>query len=317
MYKAVNSCIDYCLERRIGDPVEILRCVQRFLLIGRPLDVTDPSQALEGETNFILVNRQDVFQSAKEEFEVVKNPRLTLEVCFYGEGAVDAGGPRRDIFRLCLQQIRNDYFDNGLKEHLSDDYGIVMALSGLQNGNIPRCLSEDHLQEHFGSGEPSECIGKLRNGFQKVGIYQIGNALPTVLHLFRPSSASMLSRRKLLSLLTPQFSEEGSNACTDENSTCQAFLRYCQQAGSGHRESVTLNHILQFITGTDEEPSLGFNIIPSIEFTAGPFFHLPTLAPIHCICRDVFVAKPLYQMIKSSSKFMTVHFPVLFLERDD
>ena len=271
LYKAVNSCIDYCLERRIGDPVEILRCAQRFLLIGRPLDVTDPSQALEGETNFILVNRQDVFQSAKEEFEVVKNPRLTLEVCFYGEGAVDAGGPRREFFRLCLQQIRNDYFDNGLKEHLSGDYffaGIVMALSVLQNGNIPRFLSEDHLQELFGSGEPSECIGKLRNGFQKVGIYQIGNALPTVLHLFRPSSASMLSRRKLLSLLTPQFSEAGSNACTDENSTYQAFLRYCQQAGSGHRESVTLNHILQFITGTDEEPSLGFNISPSIDFTA-------------------------------------------------
>ena len=68
--------------------------------IGRPLDVTDPSQALEGETNFILGNRQDVFQSAKEEFEVVKNPRLTLEECFYGEGAVDASGPKKRILQI-------------------------------------------------------------------------------------------------------------------------------------------------------------------------------------------------------------------------
>ena len=269
--KAVHSCIDYCLEKSIENPVEILRCAQRFLLCGRPLDVTDPSVTLEGETNFILVNRQNVFQSAKEEFQSISevtNPRVTLEVSFYGEGAVDAGGPRREFFRLCLQEIKRDYFDSGLKEHLSDDYvfvGTVMALSALQNGNIPRFLSEDQLQELFGSGEPSECLGKLRIGFEKVRIYQIGNALPTFLHLFRPSPASMLSRPKLLDLLKPQFSAEGSNARMDENSTYQALLRYVQEAASGRRESVTHSHILQFVTGADEEPPLGFTSSPSIE----------------------------------------------------
>jgi len=101
-----------------------------------PFGCHRPLSSIRRGTNFILVNRQDVFQSAKEEFEVEENPRLTLEVCFYGEGTVDAGGLRREFFRLCLQQIKNDYFDNGLKEHLSDDYyfaGIVMALNVLQN----------------------------------------------------------------------------------------------------------------------------------------------------------------------------------------
>lgn len=42
LQKAVHSCIDYCLERSIENPVEILRCAQHFLLCGRPLDVTDP-----------------------------------------------------------------------------------------------------------------------------------------------------------------------------------------------------------------------------------------------------------------------------------
>lgn len=137
LQKAVHSCIDYCLERSIKNPVEILRCAQCFLLCGRPLDVTDPSAPLDGETNFILVDRQNVFQSAKEEFQSlseVTNPRVTLEVSLYGEGTVDAGGPRKEFFRLCLREIKKDYFDSGLKEHLSDDYifaGTVMALSVL------------------------------------------------------------------------------------------------------------------------------------------------------------------------------------------
>ena len=117
LQKAVHSCIDYCLERSIENPVEILRCAQHFLLCGRPLDVTDPSAPLDGETNFILVNRQNVFQSAKEEFQSVSevtNPRVTLEVSSYGEGAVDAGGPRKEFFRLCPQQIKKDCFDSGL-----------------------------------------------------------------------------------------------------------------------------------------------------------------------------------------------------------
>ena len=66
---------------------------------GRPLDDTDPSAPVNGETNFILVKRRNVFQSAKEEFQsvsVVTNPGVTLEVGkvlvgkVYGEGAVDA-----------------------------------------------------------------------------------------------------------------------------------------------------------------------------------------------------------------------------------
>ena len=84
--EAVNLCIDYCFEKSIEDPVEILRCAQRFLLGGRPLDVTDPSQPLEGETNAILINRQNVFQSAKEEFELAVNPRLTLGVILWRGG---------------------------------------------------------------------------------------------------------------------------------------------------------------------------------------------------------------------------------------
>ena len=114
-------------------------------------------------------------------------PGLHWRCHFYGEGAVDAGGPRKEFFHLCLQEIKKDYFNCGL--NLSDYYafaGTVMAPSVLQNENIPRFLSEDQLQEVFGSGQLSECLRKLRSGFEKVGIYHIANALPTFLHIFCP-----------------------------------------------------------------------------------------------------------------------------------
>ena len=132
--------------------------------------------------------------------QFLKDPRLTLSVGFYGESAEDYGGPRKEFFRLCLREIRAKYFDNGLKGHLANDYtaiGLIMALSTLQNGSIPRFLKEDHLQALFSSEEPSNpCISKLRIGCKTLGLYQIGNGIPNFLHLFRPSESSALSRRK-------------------------------------------------------------------------------------------------------------------------
>ena len=108
------------------------------------------------------------------------------------------------------------HFDNGLKEHLSEDYktvGIILALSVLQNGNIPRFLTEDQLQEIFIYDVPkSKCLAALREGFNKLGLYEIGKNLPIFLHLFRHSEAAAMTRRKLMHILVPKFSEDGCNA---------------------------------------------------------------------------------------------------------
>ena len=66
-------------------------------MLGRPLDVTSLLQPLDGETNFVCIDRYQVLKSAKEELNI-ENPRLTLEVSFYGEAANDAGGPGRNFF---------------------------------------------------------------------------------------------------------------------------------------------------------------------------------------------------------------------------
>lgn len=265
-----EHCVKYCKENGIENPVEILRIAQKLIVTGRPLDVTDPTVCLEGETSYILINRDDVLKTALEEIQFLKEPRLTLEVGFYDESAQDFGGPRQEFFRLCLQEIKAKYFDNGLKDHLVDDYstvGLIMALSILQNGVIPRFLKEEDLQALFSSEEPSDCcISKLRVGFESLGLYQIGNAIPNFLHLFRPSGSYALTRRKLLTLLKPDFSEVGSNARHFENEVYELFSKYTRLAASGQRGSVTLGHILQFVTGSDEEPPLGFGIAPLIQF---------------------------------------------------
>ena len=67
------------------DPVEILRYMQKLLVYGRPLE--DASEALEGTTNFILVDRSNLLKTAFDEIKALEESSLrkTLQVEFYGK----------------------------------------------------------------------------------------------------------------------------------------------------------------------------------------------------------------------------------------
>ena len=119
-----------------------------------------------------------------------------------------------------MREIKEKHFDKGLRTLLADEYeevGKIMSLSILQNAPFPNFLSEKIVQELFFEEHPSPCVSYLRKGFCSLGLYQIGRNLPLFLHLMRPSNATKLSRRKLVTLLRPCFSEEGSNARKHEN----------------------------------------------------------------------------------------------------
>ena len=81
----VDETADYCLEHGISDPIEILRYYQQKIVLGRKLDIEDDSEVIEGETNFILIDRNRVLESALEEISGITNLRTCLEVQFYGE----------------------------------------------------------------------------------------------------------------------------------------------------------------------------------------------------------------------------------------
>ena len=109
----------------IVEPTEMLRYLQCKIVYGRPLDRTGDESVLEGETNFIAVDRDNILETTFDELKAIQDPRITFQVEFYGEMAQDCGGPRREWIRLCNQNIKRRYFENGLKEHLSEDYFFV------------------------------------------------------------------------------------------------------------------------------------------------------------------------------------------------
>ena len=60
----VDKVVAYCLQHNIGNPVEILRCLQKEIVTGQHLELTDVTQCSSGETNFILVNRDTLLDTA-------------------------------------------------------------------------------------------------------------------------------------------------------------------------------------------------------------------------------------------------------------
>ena len=219
----------YCKEQNISDATEILRCAQKLIVKGKPFNgYAGGSELSDDRTSFVHIRRNNVLHTALEEIPCIEDVQLTLEVSFYGENAQDAGSPRREFFRLCLQEIKKTYFDNGLKEHLSEDYkiiGLITAFSVLQNGKIPTFLDEEQLQAAFGHGNTSSCcLNNLSQGLDMLGLVEIARNLPTVLQL---------TRRKLVHLLQPKFSEDGCNQRLQENLAYAAFSKYCREtAGS-------------------------------------------------------------------------------------
>ena len=87
--KTIEDCISYLREENINDPVDILRYLQKIIVQGRPLEVGDESEPLEGETNFIVVCRDDLLRTTFLEIKDLQNLRLTLEVEFYEEVSVN------------------------------------------------------------------------------------------------------------------------------------------------------------------------------------------------------------------------------------
>ena len=137
-------------------------------------------------------------------------------------------------------------------------------------GQYPGLFLKKFSNRFFSDAPPGPCIAELRKGFMKLGLYEIAKSLPLFLHLMRPNDANQLSRKQLVFLLKPSFSEEGTNARKYENDVYAAFTKYVRESAGGRRGSITLGCILQFATGLDEEPPLGFESQPCIQFVAAP-----------------------------------------------
>ncbi|CAC5404070.1 unnamed protein product [Mytilus coruscus] len=219
----IANGIDECLRTEMNDPVEILRYFQGLIVTGRKLELQHEDTVQpepdnhDGSTNFIMVDRSNILQTALEEIGATQETdlRKTLET------ASDYGDQER-FFRLVLNAIYKKYFEKGLRSYMADDYttvGKIMALSILQNGSLPTFLNEEILNDLFASSDPeSICSKNLRIGLDSLGLVR--------------TKKHYTHTKTVIGLLRPVFSEDGTNSRVFENATYAAFMRYLRVVAS-------------------------------------------------------------------------------------
>ncbi|KAJ7389599.1 Fibronectin type 3 and ankyrin repeat domains protein 1, partial [Desmophyllum pertusum] len=186
----IQSIIRGAKNQGLSDPVEVLKFLQKEIVTGRALEVTSCEEVIEGETNYITVDRENVLETTFSELEYITNYRQTFQVDFMGEECVDQGGPHKEWIRLMNQSIKEKYFDHGLRPLLVQDYffvGIMMAVALLQNGQLPVLVEESMLQQLVSSGDCSDpCVRQIRQGLEELGMLSALQQLPMLLYLLRP-----------------------------------------------------------------------------------------------------------------------------------
>eukprot|EP00794_Sanderia_malayensis_P020873 gene20873-22924_t len=97
----VNQCKQSCIE----NPVEILRLVQKHLVTGKALEISDVTVCPGGETNFILVDKSNILETVEEEILLLTDHRKTLEVSFYGKKPKTMEGLENNFSGFVLEKL--------------------------------------------------------------------------------------------------------------------------------------------------------------------------------------------------------------------
>ena len=163
----IQSVIRKVKYQGLTSPAEVLKFLQSEIVTGRPLEVTTSEETVEGPTNYITVDRENILNTTFSELEYITDYRVTFQVGFMGEEeSFDLGGPRKQWIRLMNCAMKEKYFDHGLRPLRSLDYyyvGIMMAIALLQNGQLPVFVEESILQQIL----PGECSDPVFDKFSE------------------------------------------------------------------------------------------------------------------------------------------------------
>ena len=110
-YRAVDPDVDiiatqsvvYCAQNDVENPIEILRHFQKEMCKGRALEVECLENCEDGSTNFILVDRHNLLETALDEIKQMADYRLTLQVQFYGEVSIQGVSKKSALVKNHLQ----------------------------------------------------------------------------------------------------------------------------------------------------------------------------------------------------------------------
>lgn len=56
----IKSIIRGAKKRELSDPLEVLKYLPKEIVTGRPLEVTNSEDTIEGETNYLTVDRDNI-----------------------------------------------------------------------------------------------------------------------------------------------------------------------------------------------------------------------------------------------------------------
>ena len=102
--KEIIEIISDCRKQEFeNNPVEILRIMQKQLVQGRDLEISDATVCINGLTNFIMVDRFNLLKTGLEEIGLLENKFICLEVQFYNEVGL------LEICHICIYIYGNQY----------------------------------------------------------------------------------------------------------------------------------------------------------------------------------------------------------------
>ncbi len=117
-------------------------------------------------------------------------------------------------------------------------------------------------------------LNQFIEGLKSFNVYSTVCKCPEIFRkVFQRSSAS-LTAELVDSIFQPHFSPKGSNRYAVEEQNVFHFNQYLEDVErcavkvtvSGEEVTVKVENILQFVTGSEEVPAIGFSPKPTIEF---------------------------------------------------
>ena len=90
----------------------VLKEYSRNYLRGRPLDIENENELIEGQTIEIFVSRYNLYKNTMSELldPLQRDLSFPLEVTFSGEEAADYGGPRKEFLGAMMRESQDKIF---------------------------------------------------------------------------------------------------------------------------------------------------------------------------------------------------------------
>ncbi|XP_056099424.1 uncharacterized protein LOC130078001 isoform X3 [Rhinichthys klamathensis goyatoka] len=120
--------------------------------------------------------------------------------------------------------------------------------------------------EFFVNGRLRAALDQFSEGLQTLGLLEEMQKYPALFYDMFVNEQRPLQAKDLCSLFYVNFSPQGSNRRAKENQTICYWRDWLIDVEEGETDGVTLEMIMEFVTGASTVPPLGFPHRPEIEF---------------------------------------------------